>query len=378
MISEKSPVNNQSRTAARKAPEQCLFSLLIVTCSLLIFSCITQTPQSKTAPLWLTALEKAYPSREWVAVTAEGTSQPQAEAQAMNALARAFRTDITSLIQASQKYSEIVDKAANNKNITFNENKNFSQEVNTHTSIKGLIGVQVDIYRAADRAIHVNARMNRAECAARYSGIIRENAAIINTLLASAASKPQASFDAYALYSYAHSIAQITDNFQSILEVLDAQAVNRKPNYGTADAVKAKMLDCAALITIGIDITTEQPADKTLITRAAASFFSDLGFKTNEQNSPGTPGAAIYTLRANARFETITQSVISCRYYLDAALVNRNGTASFAYTEDDRKAHPDTASEARRLALRAVETSFKEGRFANEFNSWLFKISNEQ
>jgi predicted lactoylglutathione lyase len=132
------------------------------------------------------------------------------------------------------------------------------------------------------------------------------------------------------------------------------------------------MLETAALITIGIDITAEQQADKTLITRAAASFFSDLGFKTNEQ------GTDNYTLRANVRFQTITQSVISCRCYLDTALVNRNGTAAFAFTTDDRKAHPDTASEARRLAVRAVETSFKEGQFANEFNSWLMQMSNEQ
>jgi hypothetical protein len=122
-------------------------------------------------------------------------------------------------------------------------------------------------------------------------------------------------------------------------------------------------------------ITTEQAADKTLITRAAASFFSDLGFKTNEQGSPGAPGVGNYTLRANVRFETITQSVISCRYYLDAALVNRNGTAAFTFTTDDRKAYPDTASEARRLAVRTVETSFKEGQFANEFNSWLLQMS---
>jgi hypothetical protein len=202
-----------------------LFSLLIVTCSLLILSCTT-APKQAEAPQWLTNLEKAYPSREWIAVTAESTSQPQAEVQAMNALARAFRTDISSLIQASQKYSEIIDNAAGSKTLSFNESKNFSEQVNTHTSIKGLIGVQTDVYRAADRAIHVNARMNRRECAARYSGMIRENAAIINTLLASAASKPQASFDAYSLYSFAHAITQATDNFQNILKVLDATTAN--------------------------------------------------------------------------------------------------------------------------------------------------------
>jgi hypothetical protein len=284
----------------------------------------------------------------------------------MNALARAYRTDIASLTQSSQQYSEIINNAANNKNISFNESKNFSQEIITTTNIKGLIGVQIDTYRENDNTVHINARRNRSECAARYSSLIRENTANINTLSASAAAYPdKASFDVYARLAFARAIAQVTDNFQNILEVLDAQAVNRRPNYGGADAIKIKMLECASLITIGIIVDTEQQADKTLFTRAAGSYYRDLGFKINEQ------GTGNYTLRANVRFQTITQSVVSCRYYLDAALENANKAAIFTFTEDDRKAHPDTAPEARRLAVRAVETSFKEGQFANEFNSWL-------
>jgi len=314
-------------------------------------------------PNWVTNLENAYPSKDWVAVVANGSSQTQAESAAMNALARAFRTDVAALTQASQKYSEIVDNAAAKGKIKFDESKNFTQEVNTASSVKGLIGVQTDIYRASDKTVHVNARMNRRECAARYTGIIRENTAIINTLLTEM--PQQDTLGVYARLGFAHSIALATDNFQNILEVLDPTAVNRKPNYGGANAIKIKMLETAARITIGIMVDTEQQADKTLLTRAAGSYFRDLGFKTNEL------GQGDYTLRANARFETLQQNVVSCRYYLDAALVSQNGTSIFSLTEDGRKAHPDTVSEARRLALRAVETSFKEGQFAIEFNKWL-------
>ena len=125
------------------------------------------------------------------------------------------------------------------------------------------------------------------------------------------------------------------------------------------------MLECASLITIGIAITTEQQADRTLLTRAAGSFFRDLSFRVNES------GSGNYVLRVNARFETIRQNVVSCRYYLDAALENANSAAIFTFTEDDRKAHPNTESEARRLAVSAAETSFKEGKFATEFDAWL-------
>jgi hypothetical protein len=283
----------------------------------------------------------------------------------MNALARAFRTDIASLTQSSQQFSQIIDNSAGSRNIAFNESQNFSQEVNVSTNVQGLIGVQIDTYRDSN-AVHICARMNRKESAARYSGMIRENTAIINTLLSSAAAIPnQATFDAYVRLSFAHAIAQITDNFQNILEVLDPTTANQRPAYGGTNAVRAKMLECAALITIGIAINTEQAADQTLFARAAGSFFRDLGFKINEQ------GTGTYVLHANARFEIISQSVVSCRYYLNAALQNPNGSSLFSFTEDDRKAHPNTASEARRLAVQAVETSFKEGKFAQEFTAWL-------
>jgi hypothetical protein len=280
----------------------------------------------------------------------------------MQALARAFKINISSLTQATQRYSEVI----NSGNPTLEESKNYLQEVNTAANVQGLIGVQMETYKAKDNTVHVNARMNRKECAARYTGMIRINTSIINNQLSAAAAMPQQdTFGIYAKLGFAHSLAQATDNFQNILEVLDPTAVNRKPNYGGANAIKAKMLETASRITIGITLNTEQQADKTLLTRAAGSFFRDLGFKTDES------GKGNYTLRANVRFEQVQQSVLSCRYYLDAALIGANGVSLFSFTEDDRKAHYDNASEARRLAVRAAESSFKEGKFAMEFNAWL-------
>jgi len=359
-------------TKEKKDRKAALFAILIFFFSLLICYCASTPTQAQAIPDWVENLERAFPSREWIAVAAQSTSQPPAEAAAMDALARAFRTNVETITQASLQFSQIVDNAANSGNIAFNESRNFSQDVNTTSNVRGLIGVQVDIYRAPDSAVYVNARMNRRECAARYSGMVRENAAIIDRLLSTAAAVPdKATFDVYSRLKFAYAIAQVTDNFQNLLEVLDPTAVNRRPGYGGANAIKEKMLECAALITIGISVNTEQAADRTLLSRAAGSFFRDLGFRIVEQDPLSGESAGNYVLRANVRFETISQNVISCRYYLDAALENRDGASVFSFTEDDRKAHPNTASEARRLALRAAETSLKEGRFASEFDTWL-------
>jgi len=347
-----------------------LIIVLFMDVVLFIFSMASLTTLgAQVIPGWVNELEKAFPSRDWVAVVAQGTSQPQTESAVMNALARAFKTDVASLTQASQKFSQIVNEAAGKKTVSFDESKSFSQDVNTNANIRGLIGVQIDVYRAPDKTIYINARMNRHECGNRYSGMIRENTATINRLLADAAAiQEQDTFDIYSRLSFAYAIAQVTDNFQNILEVLDSTAVNRKPAYGGANAIKTRMLEYASRITIGIVIDTEQAADKTQLTRAVGSFFKDLGFKINEQ------GSGNYVFRANARFEGLTQNVNSYRYYLDAAMENRAGEAVFSFTEDDRKAHPNNTSEARRLAVRAAETSFKEGKFAQEFNSWLYSF----
>jgi hypothetical protein len=269
------------------------------------------------------------------------------------------------------------------RSVDFNQSQNFSQDVQTSTNIRGLIGVQMDVYRVPEQTgrgrsaapaspgtVYVNARMNRRESAARYSGMVRENVAIIDRLLSSANSGPQDSLDTYARYSFAHSIAQVTDNFQNILEVLDPSSANRRPSYGGANAIRTRMLECAARITIGVAVNTEVSSDRTLFTRAAGSFFRDLGFRINEQ------GQGTYVLRVNARFEELSQNVISSRYYIDASLEDRAGTSIFSFTEDDRKSHMNNASEARRLSVRAVETSLKEGKFASEFNTWLNSLLN--
>jgi hypothetical protein len=64
------------------------------------------------APGWVNSLEAAFPARDWVAAVGSGTSRQAAEAAAMNALARAFKTDVASLTHASQQFSQILSSAS--------------------------------------------------------------------------------------------------------------------------------------------------------------------------------------------------------------------------------------------------------------------------
>ncbi|MDR0759610.1 MAG: hypothetical protein LBF74_05800 [Treponema sp.] len=322
--------------------------------------------QPPDTPDWARDLEKAYPSADWVAVTGQGAGRQEAEDAAMNALARAFKTDIASLTEANQRFSQIVDDTAGRKSVAFNESGNFSSRVKTASSVNALIGMETGTFQAADGIWYANARMNRRECAARYAGMTRENETVINRLLGRAdILESRSGLDAYAALYYAASIAQVTDNFQNILEVLDPSAANRRPGYGGAAAIKTRMLSLAGRITIGISVETEDRQEAVTIRRALGAFFTGMGFKVNEQ------GRGDYTLNARSVFEAVdTTQVKTCRWFLDAALEDRGGKSLFSYTGQDRAAHL-LDKEARRLAMSGMESSIKEGDFAGDFNAWL-------
>lgn len=341
---------------------------LAISCATMHENAVQPVP-AQDVPVWVRDLEMAFPARDWLAVSESGSSRRSAESAAIDALARIFKTDVESLTQTSQHFSEVISGAAGMQTVTLDQSNRYSQEVNTSTAIQGLIGVQTNVYQAIDGTYYAAAHMNRGESAARYSGMIREQTESIDRLLRSAGTNPD-TLEAYASISFAYTLAQITDNFQHILEVLDPDTAAQKPFYGGAHALKVKMIECAAGITIGVQFDTEQLENTMLFSRAAGSFFQNMGFKINES------GKGDYVLQARVRFEIIRQSIVSCRYYFDAALENQSGAVLFAFTGNERKAHPNRESEARSLAVRAVEANIKDGAFASEFDAWLHSLLN--
>jgi hypothetical protein len=119
---------------------------------------------------------------------------------------------------------------------------------------------------------------------------------------------------------------------------------------------------------VGLRVRTADRNDASLITRALASFFKDRGFKTNDR------GTGPWVLTMNVRFDPLTfngqMKIYSSRYYIDAALEDQTGSGLFSFTGDQRQSHL-IESEARRMAVQAVESSIKKEEFAQEFDAWL-------
>ena len=316
-------------------------------------------------PAWVQNNAAAYPGKDWISVVESAANRNTAQSLALNALARAFKVDVRGTVAAAENFERTLNQSGSKKMETFTQSQSFSQELTSQSNVSGLVGVQGDVWTAPDGTVFANARMNRRECAARYSAVIRENADVIKLLIADAELRPGA-FDAYEYLNVAASLAAITDNYQSILEVLDSSAVSRRPSYGSASAIKKRAQDAARSITIVIEV--EGDVD-IRINRAFASYFNQRGFKTN---LAGNGGYAILCLFSLDDVET-SGSTKAARYTLSMTLTDMNGMEVFAYSGNGRQNH-NNQSEARQRALRAAEDSITKSGFGAEFDKYLLSL----
>jgi hypothetical protein len=357
-------LQSESKIHLQQAARVAVCWLIAVT-----IACATpsQTAEARAAPPWVQNLEQVYPSREWVAVTAQGADRNQAESAAMNALARAFKTDVASLSSASQQFTQAFNTMAGKQSVSFDQSQNFAQEVNTASNVRGLIGVETDVYTARDGTVYASARMNRAECGRRYQAMIRENDRVITQLLETARRLP-VSFDAYSALNFAYNLAVPTDNFQGIWEVLDARAVSQKPSYGSADAIKTLRQNTARAIVI---LVTVEGDVNGRILRAFSQLFSERGFRTTRS------GTATYRFNAALNLEKAdlgpSQRYPAVQYLITVYAEDKNRIEVFSYSGEGRSVHP-SESEARQQALREVEASVGEKEFALAFDAYLSSL----
>jgi hypothetical protein len=299
-------------------------------------------------------------------VVENARNRQEAQSAAMNALARTFRTDVQSITAAAQQFSQVINDNNGRKIASFSENKDFAQEVVTSTNVTGLIGVQSDVWESTDGRVYANVRMNRRQCAARYTAMINENLTVIRALKEDAA-QTMGTFDAYEALNFAVNLALITDNFRDILSVLDPASSVRGFDYGNADAVKALAQNAARSILIVVQVEGDV---NNRINRAFASFFTGRGFRTS------TSGTGSYLLSATLDLEDIAQANQRnkfSRYLLNVSVEDKDGREVFSYSENGRQGHL-TQSEARQRAIRAAETSIGEAEFAEDFNRYLISL----
>jgi hypothetical protein len=332
---------------------------------ILLFLVITLSSglNAQTAPGWVTDKEKTFPDRDWLCVVESAMDRQSAQSAAINALARVFKTDVSGITVALQQFSQVVNDDGGRRVASFQESKDFAQEVVTGTNVTGLIGVQTDVWTTNGGQVYANARMNRRQCGDRYLAMINENLAVIRSLKEEAALFP-GTFDAYESLNFAADVALVTDNFRNILSVLDPGTSGLSFDYGNANAVKTLAQNAARAVIITIKVEGDV---NNRINRAFASFFSDRGFRTNAS------GASSYLLSAELELEDVNlrnQRNYFSRYLLNVSVENKDGVEVFSYSGNGREGHI-TQSEARQRAVRAAEASIGKAEFAEEFDRYL-------
>jgi hypothetical protein len=284
---------------------------------------------------------------------------------AMTALSQIFTVDVQAITTAHQVLESKIQKGRKTAAGESSEERNLSREITLVSEVAGLIGVQQDFWTdGRNGVVYANARMNRAESAARYTALIQEHEALIMRLTESA-QNAGGTFDAWGDLVFAASLAELTDTFYTIRGVLRPDAVSQRPAYGNAEAIRALMREQAALIIIQTEVSGDVDSR---ISTAFASVFSKRGFKTSvtDENKP-------YTLKADFKTEDVTftdPQYKYIRFVLTAALMDKDGNELLSFSENRRSGHL-TQSEAIQAAIRNAETIITGSGFAEEFDAYL-------
>ena len=341
-------------------------TVLFISTVFIVASCATAGGTQKgETPRWVYDLKAVYPDNEWLAVIEQAGSRQNAEAAAVDALARIFRTDVVGVTNAYQEFAQTVTSAKKKKIASLNEShesRAFAQDVAIAATVSGLIGVVTESAQDHNGIWWAVARMNRAECAAVYEKTVRENEKIIADLRADAKQHP-GTLDAYTDLRFAVVVAQVTDDLQSKLAILDKNAARRGVSYGNTDALRAEALTVARSVAVDVQVNGDTSGR---LANALTAFFTKQGFRTG-------PGGE-YTLSAEYTAESVdlpnNRGYQYVRYVFQTTLRDRAGKDVFAWSQTSREGHISEA-DARQRALRSAETDVAEGSFALAFKACL-------
>jgi len=169
------------------------------------------------------------------------------------------------------------------------------------------------------------------------------------------------------MLNLAYSFAIVTDNFHSLLTVLDPSAISRRPSYGNAQAVKSLAQNAGRSIVITVGVNGD---NNGRIEKAFTECLNSRGFRTS------AAGDNSYLLAASFQLEDVdikNPSNKFARYILNYSLKDRGGVELLSSSDNGREGHL-TESEARQRALRAAEQLITTKGFAVNFDAFLASL----
>jgi len=290
-----------------------------------------------------------------------------AERAAVTRLSQVFRVDLVSVTNANRQFAETINSVKGKSRLISSQSNAIAQELTSTSAVSGLIGLQIESWANPNGRSYANARMNRKDCSARYSAMIRENEKVIDGLFEEAERNPR-TFEAFQILNLAYSFALVTDNLQSLLTVLDPSAISRRPSYGNAEAVKSLAQNAGRSIVVTVKVNGDNSGR---IEKAFTESLNSRGFRTS------AVGDNSYVLSASFQLE---DAVIAnpgnykyARYILNYSLKDRGGVELFSASDNGREGHL-TEPEARQRAIRAAEQNIASAGFAVNFDAFFASL----
>jgi hypothetical protein len=281
--------------------------------------------RKKDEPQWVSDPYLVYPRTVYLAAVGYGPSRDSAEKNALAALTAIFNQSISSETEINVSYSEALVKSGS----TWSENSDIAQTVKTSVQMNTLIGAEIaDVWDDGTGTVYAAAVMDKFNTGSVYSDLIQQ-------------------------YQQASSLADANMVFANVMKVIDI------PSFGGGDIKSGEYYrfeasEIAKNISVAVAVDNDRQGR---IKNAFTQALSASGFRSGGVNPR-------YSLNASLALEPVTfegNPYQWIRYSVGSDLVDlSSGMTIFPYSITGREGH-NSASEAETRALRAAETSIRDG-----------------
>jgi len=262
-------------------------------CLLLAFSaCASNNAQSKGgsnaapasgasrasgAPDWTRDPYNKFDKQVYVAAVGIGNSRQAAEKDALGKLVAIFGQNIQVDEKISTAYSETVKSGAV---ASWSENTSVNSTIGTSAGMDSLVGAEIgETWQDNKNNFYAAAILNKSKAIQIYSGMVKENQAMIDNLLKMTEAEKN-TLDGFARYKFAAIIADINTSYGNLLSYIGAPSYAQGLKKGDSYRLEAQNISKA--IPIGITVDNDKAGR---IEGAFAKAFSDIGFRSGGKNS---------------------------------------------------------------------------------------------
>ena len=285
-----------------------------------------QISQGGTRPAWVTNPSAVYSRDRYISAVGFAANRSEAEKRAFGALVAFFGQSVRADLEVATIYSEAVTNGV----INFSENTNVQDIIITAASLDKLIGAEIGyIWDDGRGTVNALAYIEKERAEIIYTELIRINQIKINELITMSIAERN-TLDGFTRYKLAEKIANINENYASIVNLCGGSALL---NFTTVNTLMLESQNIIKNISIDINVSSDY---NNRVRDAFAKVINGEGFRTQGRINP-------YTLEINIKMNETrfpNNDRVFCRFTVNANLIERaTGSVLLPFSISDREGH---------------------------------------